>query len=387
MTPSAEEPTSRLPAWAVDALLGAAVTVTLAVVISAGQGGRNEPDSFAYLWAAGLGGLMLARRRHPVLVLVISVLGLFSYYIAGYPAIGVAVPVAAALLSAAEFGRLVWAVAAAAVVLATSVGFRIADGEEELSYVVGYDLAGHVLLMSAAIALGDSLRSRRLAAESTRRIVALTAERTRQQADAARREERVAIARDLHDSLGHATSVVSMHADVAREAVERGDPESAGAALRIIKDTTTASMTELRRTVGLLRTADRAPRSALSLDDLDAMTATTTGVAVGTDVRISRDLPASVDSAAYRIIQEAVTNIVKHSTATHATVTVRDHDDVLEVEVRDDGGPPDAPGPLGEGHGIAGMRERATTLGGTLEAGPVSDGFRVRATLPLQEVP
>lgn len=327
----------------------------------------------------------LARRRHPVLVLVVSVLGLFSYYIAGYPAIGVAVPVAAALLSAAEFGRLAWATGAATVVLVTSVGFRIADGQE-LSYVVGYDLAGHLLLMSAAIALGDSLRSRRLAAESTRRIVALTTERIRQQADAARREERVAIARDLHDSLGHAISVVSMHADVAREAVERGDRQSAEAALRTIKDTTTASMIELRRTVGLLRTADRAPRSAVALNDLNALAATTTGVTVATDVRVSRDLPATVDSAAYRIIQEAVTNIVKHSTATRAAITVRDHDDVLEVEVRDDGVPHDT-GPSGGGHGIAGMRERATTLGGSLKVGPDSDGFRVRAMLPLQEAP
>lgn len=386
MTPSNEDGSPlRLRAWAVDALLGSAVAVTLAIVISADQGGRNDPDMFAYLWAVGLGGLLLARRRHPLLVLAISVLGLFSYYIAGYPAIGVAVPVAAALLSAAEFGRLGWAVVAAAITLVASVGFRLADGED-LSYVVGYDLAGHVLLMSAAIALGDSLRSRRRAAESTRRIVALTAERTRHQADAARREERVAIARDLHDSLGHATSVVSMHADVAREAIERGDQESAGAALRIIKDTTAASMTELRRTVGLLRTTDRPTRSAVALDDLEALVAAAPGISVTTDVRVSRQLPTTVDAAAYRIIQEAMTNIVKHSTATHATINVLDHGDILEVDVSDDGRPQDHPEPGGGGHGIDGMRERATALGGMLEAGPHGDGFRVRATLPVEEV-
>ncbi|TYL55243.1 sensor histidine kinase [Nocardioides sp. BGMRC 2183] len=383
MTPSAAEPRSRLPAWVVDALLGTAVTVTLAVVISTGQGGRNEPDSSAYLWAAGLGGLMLARRRHPVVVLVVSVLGLFSYYIAGYPAIGVAVPVATALLSAAEFGRLAWAIGAAVVVMVTSVGFRIADGQQ-LSYVVGYDLPGHLLLMSAAIALGHSIRTRRLAAESMRRNVQLMAEQARQQAEAERREERIAIARDLHDSLGHAISVVSLHADVGREAVGRGDQETARAALRTIRDTTTASMTELRRTVGLLRTEDRAPRSVVALDDLDALKATVPGITVTMDVRVSRDLPAIIDSAAYRIIQEAVTNIVKHATATRATITVRDHDDVLELEVRDDGGPHHTGSP-GTGHGITGMRERVTALGGSLAAGPDSDGFRVWATLPLHE--
>jgi signal transduction histidine kinase len=382
MTPSAEDDA---PLRAVDALLAVAVAGTLAVVISAGQGGRNEPDTFAYLWAVGLGGLLLARRRHPLLVLGISVLGLFSYYIAGYPAIGVAVPVAAALMSAAEFGRLAWAVVAAVVTMATSVGFRMTDGAD-LAYLVGYDLAGHVLLMAAAIALGDSLRSRRLAAEGTRRIVALTAERTHQQADAVRREERVAIARDLHDSLGHANSVVSMHADAAREAIERGEPEPAVAALRIIKDMTTASMTELRRTVGLLRTADRASRSAVALDDLDALVAAASGITVTTDVRVSRQLPTTVDAAAYRIIQEAVTNIVKHSTAAHAAITVLDHGDRIEVEVSDDGRPQAHPAHTCGGHGLAGMRERATALGGTMDAGPYEDGFRVRATLPVEEV-
>lgn len=385
MTPSDEDGSPlRLRAWAVDALLGVAVAVTLAVVISADQGGRNDPDTFAYLWAVGLGGLLLARRRHPLLVLAISVLGLFSYYIAGYPAIGVAVPVAAALLSSAEFGRLAWAVGAAVLTLVASVGFRLTDGEE-LSYVVGYDLAGHVLLMSAAIALGDSLRSRRMAAESTRRIVALTAERSQQQADAARREERVAIARDLHDSLGHATAVVSMHTDVAREAIERGDQESASDALRTIKETTTASMTELRRTVGLLRSKDRPARSAVALDDLGALVAAAPGITITIDLRVSRQLPTTVDAAAYRIIQEAVTNIVRHSTAAHAEITVLDRGDMLEVEVSDDGRPRDLSDPGGGGHGIAGMRERAVALGGTLEAGPDGDGFRVRATLPIEE--
>lgn len=385
MTPGAEDDARlRPPAWAGDVLLGVAVAVTLAIVISSDQGGRNEPDTFAYLWAVGLGGLLLARRRYPVLVLWISVLGLFSYYIAGYPAIGVAVPVAAALLSAAEFGRLAWAVVAAVITLVTSVGFRLADGED-LSYVVGYDLAGHVLLMSAAIALGDSLRSRRLAAESARRLVALTAERARHQADAARREERVAIARDLHDSLGHATSVVSMHADVAREAIGRGDQEGAGAALRTIKDTTTASMTELRRTVGLLRTATRSTGSAVALDDLEALAAAAPGVTVTLDVRVSRPLPPTVDAAAYRIVQEAVTNIVRHSSAQHAVITVLDHGDVIEVDVVDDGAPPDLSRSTAGGHGIAGMRERAAALGGTLTAGPEDHGFRVRAELPVGE--
>lgn len=114
---------NRLPAWETDALLGTAVTLTMVAVISANHGGRNDPDALAYLWAVGLGALMFARRRYPVLVLAITVFGLFAYYAAGYPAVGVAVPLAAALYSTAEFGRMVWAICIGVVALATSVLF------------------------------------------------------------------------------------------------------------------------------------------------------------------------------------------------------------------------------------------------------------------------
>jgi signal transduction histidine kinase len=111
------------------------------------------------------------------------------------------------------------------------------------------------------------------------------------------------------------------------------------------------------------------------------------GVTITIDLRVSRQLPTTVDAAAYRIIQEAVTNIVKHSDAANAAIMVRDHGDMLEIEVSDDGRPQDHPDAGSGGHGIDGMRERATALGGTLEAGPHGEGFRVRATLPVEEMP
>ncbi|MER6176101.1 sensor histidine kinase [Streptosporangium sp. NPDC001681] len=371
-----------LPAWAVDALIGAGVSLTMSVVISADQGGRHGPDAIAYLWAVGLGALMPARRRYPVIVLAVSALGLFAYYAAGYPAVGVAVPVAAALFSAAEFGRLVHAVVTAAVVVAVSLFFRLVEGQD-FSFVVGYELAGHILLMAAAIALGDGLRSRRTAQAGARRIAELTAQRYQQEADARVHAERLAIARDLHDSIGHTTSVISLHADVARESLGHDETQTR-AALDLIRSTATRTMSELRRTVALLRAPTENPRSVVSLSSIDTLreTAAAAGTSIDIDMRVTAQLPATVDAAAFRIVQEAVTNIVRHSRGTHARVTVYDDGTLLHVSVTDDGADPG--GDTGHGHGIAGMRERAEALGGTLTAGPGTAGFTVRAVLPLE---
>ncbi|MFB9681556.1 sensor histidine kinase [Streptosporangium vulgare] len=397
----------RLPPWAVDALIGAGVTLVVSIVISADQGGRQGPDAIAHLWAVGLGALMLARRRHPVTVLAVTALGLFAYYAAGYPAVGIAVPVTAALFSAAESGRLVHAVVTATVVVVVSVFFRLIEGQD-FSFVVGYELAGHILLMGAAIALGDSLRSRRNAQAGARRIAELTAQRYRQEAGARLHAERLAIARDLHDSIGHTTSVISLHADVARESLGH-DESQTRAALDLIKATTTRTMSELRRTVALLRTPDEDARSVVSLSSVGTLreTAAAAGIEIDIEMRVTTELPATVDASAFRIVQEAVTNIVKHSHGTRARITAFDDGAVLRLSVVDDGpeqsrdgnapghgvglgyeaGQEQGLGPehdIGQGHGLAGMRERAESLGGTLTAGREPAGFAVRAVLPLE---
>lgn len=372
----------RLPPVAVDALLGVAVTAVVSVVITADQGGRTGPDAVAYLWAAGLGALMLIRRRHPVLVVAITVFGLFAYYAAGYPAVGVAVPVAAALYSAAEFGRLPWAIGGGVVVLATSVAFRLVEGQA-FSYVVGYELAGHAALIAGAIALGDGIRSRRRVVADAERIVALTAESARREAEAATQATHLGLARDLHDSIGHSTSVIALHADVAREALERDEPAAAEAALRVIKDTSVSTMTELRRTVGVLRRGVAPSSAPLGVEGIPALL-TTLGDLRVTSLLDAEGLPPSVDAAVFRVVQESVTNIVRHAAAREARVEVRADGEHVSVTVTDDG-PARPPGPGAGGHGIAGMRERVEALGGSLSAEPTASGFRVAATIPRRE--
>ncbi len=204
-------------------------------------------------------------------------------------------------------------------------------------------------------------------------------------------QERLRIARDLHDTLGHHVSPINVQAGVALYLID-DDPDQPRAALSAIKQSSRDLLGEMRSTLGVLRGVDeqppRHPMAGLArVDDLIADNQVA-GLPVTADVRgVPRELPPSVDQAAYRIVQESLTNIRRHASTTLATVTLQYRDDGLIVYVDDDGTglaghPP--PRPVGGGTGLVGMRERAGALGGTLLAGPRDDsGFRVQARLPL----
>lgn len=365
----------------VDAALGVTVVLVVAAAIAANLGGQRQPDTFAYLFAAGLGALMFVRRPFPILALMATGVGIIAYYAAGYPPIGLAVPAAAALYSAAEAGRARWAIGTAVGLLVVSTAFRLAEGDNP-AYLFGYELASTVAVMAAAVALGDGVRSRRLwHAEQQQRIRRLELHREQ---EAARRveEERLRIARELHDVLAHSMSVISLHSDVATEALP-DDPPTALQALRNIRTASSEAGQELRTTVGLLRAADeRHPVGGL--DQLDRLVSSTTAGGLPVDVRVEGTptaLPAVVDSSAYRIVQESLTNALRHADAGRAEVVLCYRADGLDIRVTDDGCG-DA-GPSGNGHGVTGMRERAELLGGTLQVGSLpGGGFQVRATLP-----
>ena len=225
-------------------------------------------------------------------------------------------------------------------------------------------------------ALGEAARNRHKAiSESTRRAVG---------------EEQARIARELHDVIAHSVSVIVVQAAAADDVFDER-PDQARAALRSIESAGREALGELRRLLAPVQpSADGAPPAPQpGLDRLDELVAPLR--AAGLEVEVRREdaqrgapLPAGVDLSAYRIVQEALTNTLRHAGAARAEVTVRALDGMLELEVVDDGR--GAPGPsAGAGRGIAGMRERAAMLGGTLEAGPLpGGGFRVHARLPLE---
>lgn len=378
----------RAPPWVRDLLLGVAVALVVALVISADQGGRQPADALAYLCATAFGALMLLRRRFPVVVLVATMLLLFLYYTLQYPAIGLAVPVAAALYSAAERRRVPAAVIVSLLLVAVSTYFRLRGGEAPAS--LGYELASSVALLAASIALGDGARARRdLRAEQAERARLLAQEHA-YRAEQRVQAERLRIARELHDVLGHSITVIALHADVAREALGRSD-DAARQALGQIRATSSETMRELRSTVKLLRSPGEGrpelpPGSLARLETLVARAR-----AGGLRVELQRaggggELPPGVDGAAFRIIQEAVTNVLRHADASELRIALVHDERALRLEVADDGRA--APGAVRRGAGIAGMAERARALGGTLTAGPrPAGGFVVRASLPVGEEP
>ena len=203
-------------------------------------------------------------------------------------------------------------------------------------------------------------------------------------------EERLRIARDLHDVIAHGIATIHMQSGAALHVLDR-HPEQAGPALAAIKELSKQTLDELRSTVGVLRDDDEVPLApAPGLDQVDTLieNARNAGVAITVDCDARpATVPAAVDLAAYRIVQEALTNVMRHAgvNAT-ATVTIRHEADAVRIEVVDDGRGASAAVDADRrgGHGIAGMSERAATVGGDVIAGPrPGGGFAVRARLPL----
>ena len=248
-----------------------------------------------------------------------------------------------------------------------------------------------VLIVAGMWLLGHYVRTRRLlVAELQQRAVDLERERE-ERAVRAVAEERLRIARELHDVLAHTMSVVAVQAGTGR-LVGPDHPGEAIKALTAVEETARSAMHEMRQILTVLRADGDTGVSVTptpGLDDLAALVAQVTEAGIAVDVRVEgepRPVPTGVGLAAYRITQEALTNVIKHAGPAHASVLVRYTDHDVTVEIRDDGHAT-ASTAGGGGHGLVGMRERAAVHGGELIAGPAPNGgFQVSARLPLGTV-
>lgn len=246
------------------------------------------------------------------------------------------------------------------------------------------DLAVRVGLVFLAVALGDTLRTRRALRTATLERVAREAHEREQDGRRRVASERLRIARELHDTLAHALVAINVRAGVADHLGNSQDPS---VALRDIKAVSATALADLRTTLTLLREHDDAAPTAPAFDlaalpDL-AEHAHAAGLHAGVDVLLDgATIPSVVGQAAYRIVQESLTNVLRHADASSANVRVRATHEALEIEVLDDGR---SDSPTGrEGHGLRGMAERAIALGGHVDAGPRPEGgWRVHAVLPL----
>jgi signal transduction histidine kinase len=381
----------RLPAsaWLFDsglALVAAGLSTAVFVENPVIRGLPRGMLALAYVLALLHTLPLAARRRFPGAVLAASVASGLAVAALGLPPEILVMVILVAVYSVAAYGDRWVSLAGLAAAELGSAAVQLTPGRFNAPTVVT-----NALVIAAAWLLGHFVGVRRAYTARLER----TAELERARAELARRavvEERLRLARELHDVVAHAISVIAVQSGVGAH-VANTQPEEAAKALAAIEVTSRAALIELRRLLGVLR-QEGEPEGSLApvpgLADLDALLAEVAKAGLAVRLRVEgtpSPLPAGVDLSAYRIVQEALTNVVKHAGPARAQVVVGYRDHAVTVEVTDDGRGVVAPtgdGPARVGHGLIGMRERVQVFGGDLEAGPrPGGGFRVAARLPL----
>jgi signal transduction histidine kinase len=352
--------------------------VLLATAVATGHpAARLEPLGYALVLASGLA--LAAARRAPVATLAVTALSVLAYNL-----LGLTVP-ALAFLCAAYAGfragrRLPTVLAALTLLIALPLVIMASPADPAVKEALAASRGVlEIAWLVAACAAGEALRQAERRADE--------AERTREETARLRAtEERLHIARELHDSLTHQISIVKVQAEVAVHlARKRGEevPES----LLAIREAGRAATRELRATLETLRDAGDAPPRGL--DDLPELLAGAEGIGLRTELTIEgerHDVPDAVARTAYSIVQESLTNTARHGAASTASVRIDCRPDALAIRIDDDGTARPGAEPV-PGVGLQGMRERVTALGGRLLAGPRTEGgFTVQAELPLERI-
>jgi signal transduction histidine kinase len=373
------------PEWADDALLAAGLAV-FGVVGTIGavdnQPSSRPPGTLGWALLVATSAAVAFRRRHPMAVLVATAAATAGWLVARHPYGPVFLPLCVAVYTAAastprrRFPALAGGIGALLVVL---VALGVSDGRERLWDEVPNQLPRVLLawatLLGIPLWVGWAARVRRRRA----------AEEGRRQAD----EERLRVARELHDVVSHSIAMINFRAGVALHVIDRR-PGEAKAALEAIRQCSAGAMQELRAAVGVLRDPEGGPPrvAAPGLGQLEELVAGVVGAGQVIELVVEGEpgeLPPAVDLTAYRVVQESLTNVVRHAGAAAATVRVAYQPDQVVVQVADDGGGSGRRDRRSgrSGSGIAGMRERVIAAGGELDAGPrPGGGFQVTARLP-----
>jgi signal transduction histidine kinase len=380
----------------IDVGLAVAVLIAVEIDVATGNGPGAAPlNALAYV----LGGILvlpvLVRHRWPRFELVACSVLLLLYYTLDRRDISPAPLLSLPLYDAAAAGYLWLAIVIPAVFMAVGM-FVVGASTHQGLVSLASTFLPQIAILFLAVTLGEVVRGRRaLAAETAQRLQIAHEER---EAEAARRvaEERLRIARDLHDTVAHSMATITVQAGSALHLLDGGDT-NLRRALTAIRTTSKDALAEMRATLGQLRTPASGDAQTLAggLDRLPALCDAVTAAGAPVTVEIEggqRQLPPAVDQAAYRILQESLTNMLRHAgQAAKATVSLRYEPAALAIRVTDDGGQgadggglSDQARPAGGGHGLTGMAERAAAVGGKVTAGPRPEGgFEVAAWLPV----
>lgn len=365
-------------------LLDAALAVAIGAAVVVAAEAATAPDALDLVLVVA-GSLALAgHRTAPRTVLAVTTLAMSGYVLHAEPGSWAAFPVVVAVHAAARNGHRLWGVAAGALFLTGYFTVMMAGAPAAEATVERTLLLLGWFLCAGVTGLIDKNWQAYLRQTEQR---ALDAERSRDESALRRAgEERLRIARELHDSLTHSISIVKLQAGVAVHLARKRGTE-VEPALLAIQEASGEAMRELRATLEVLRTDVVEPGTGLDRIGELAERARSAGIALAVTVSgDERPLPVDVDRAAYRIVQEALTNVARHADRARTTVRLAYGERTLTVRIDDQG--PCVPGDaVTAGTGLTGMRERVTALGGTLDAAPGrAGGFSVRAELPLRTV-
>jgi signal transduction histidine kinase len=374
--------------YAADGLLAVALAgLALVSGVNPADHAYREHDVFSVVVSAVVIGLVVVRRRWPLVLFAVSAIAALVLAARGYNSNPVAFPALVAIYTvAAHRPRTVsrWVLAAVIPVIVAIVAADDASDHMTLA-----EIGSNTVVFATAWILGDNLQTRRKYVTALEeRTVRLERERV-EQAERAVAAERARIARELHDVVAHDVGVMVIQAGAARRVLGR-DPAQADAALAAVESTGRDAMREMRALLGVLRDeqgpAERDPQPGV--DAIQGLVEQVIEAGLPATFDVSGDLrvlPPGVDLSIYRVVQESLTNVMKHAGPNaHVRVELRYCIDAIEVEVIDDGRGAAADGTDGAGHGLVGMRERCALYGGTLRAGPRSGGgFAVSARFPL----
>lgn len=379
-------PMWRAPKWAtlwLPVIISFAIQIPTAIFVSR-FANLSPRDTALSIAIAAIGPLaLIAARRFPGPVVAVTAvaasLDLFVNARGGPPYVALAFAIVSAIVRDAR----IWAWVSIGVSWIVSITLAGILGREEWT---PFRIAGTTLGILIVFGIGESLRTRRDRASEFRRLAS-------ERRQSAVQGERVRIARELHDVLAHSLSQINVQAGVGLHLMEK-QPDKAAEALASIKETSKTALDEVRSVLGMLRAEGGSADAPLvpepDLDRLPALVeaASRSDIDVTLDDRLEHaEVPAQVQLALYRIVQESLTNVARHASgARRADVVLERRKDVYRVEVRDDGSGVDASASESGGRGVLGMRERAELLGGHLSAGPAPDGgFVVTGEIPATQ--
>ncbi|MCL3859676.1 sensor histidine kinase [Actinotalea sp. K2] len=375
---------SRRP-WLLDSALALLLLLGAVLTTSAPSHVSRPADATMYLLATAASAPFVLRRRAPLPVLLVTSVPVMALIVLGYSTALVGAGLFLAAYTVAAWSSRRATLVAAGYVLTILVS---------LTVLVPWEMGPAELVTNGAVFAGTFALGR--GAASRRQNLVLLRERAelaeRARVEEARRavsDERLRIAQELHDVLGHTLGVIALQAGVGAHVIDV-DREEARAALVAVSESSRSALGEVRRIIGTVRheTGDGTYTSPPGLASVKTLADELTVAGLPVEVHVEGeqvDLPPALDLTAYRIVQESLTNVVRHARAGHAWVTIRYRSEAVEVEVEDDGiGPADDGAP--HGHGQLGMRERVAVWGGSLHVGARKNGgYRVTARLPYGE--